>query len=377
MIFQGATSPYPTITISVCMIVKNEEETLARCLDCAKQFADEIIVADTGSTDRTKAIAAAYTDKLYDFAWTDDFSDARNFAFSKATMDYLMWLDADDILLAPDIAKLRSLKQNLSPDTDVVMMRYNTGFDDAGNVTFSFFRERLLKRTRGFKWHEPVHEYIAYSGKVVEADIAVTHKKIKEPAKKRNLEIYEKLLAKDGTLSPRGMYYYARELKDHARWEDAAAMLRRFLARDDGWVEDKINACLLLSDCEEQLKHSEQALTALLKSFQFDLPRAEALCALGYWFLRNNRLREAVYWFEQALSVKPPEKNWGFSQPDCRGYLPCIELAVCHDQLGDTVLAESYNERAAVFKPDSAAVAYNRTYFAEKNARNKSTEDGI
>ena len=85
--------------ISVCMIVKNEEEVLARCLACVTSFADEIIVVDTGSTDKTKAIAADFTDKIYDFAWCDDFSKARNYSFSKATQDFIMWLDADDVIV--------------------------------------------------------------------------------------------------------------------------------------------------------------------------------------------------------------------------------------------------------------------------------------
>ena len=69
------------------MIVKNEQEVLARCLDCAVKFADEIIIVDTGSTDQTKSIAHKYTDKVYDFEWCDDFSKARNYSFSKAGGD--------------------------------------------------------------------------------------------------------------------------------------------------------------------------------------------------------------------------------------------------------------------------------------------------
>ncbi len=86
------------ITISLCMIVKNEERVLARCLDSVADLMDEIIVVDTGSTDRTKEIASRYTDLIYDFVWTDDFSAARNFAFSKAHMDYIYSADADEVL---------------------------------------------------------------------------------------------------------------------------------------------------------------------------------------------------------------------------------------------------------------------------------------
>ena len=68
------------ITISACMIVKNEEEVLARCLDCVKQFADEIIIVDTGSTDRTKEIAQNYTSHVYDFPGLMISAAARNFS---------------------------------------------------------------------------------------------------------------------------------------------------------------------------------------------------------------------------------------------------------------------------------------------------------
>lgn len=70
-------------TISLCMIVKNEEAVLARCLDSIADLMDEIIIIDTGSTDRTKEIAAHYTSKIYDYKWTNNFSAARNFSFPR------------------------------------------------------------------------------------------------------------------------------------------------------------------------------------------------------------------------------------------------------------------------------------------------------
>ena len=74
------------VKISLCMIVKNEEDVIARCLDSVSRCVDEIIIADTGSSDRTKEICRDFTDKVFDFDWTDDFAAARNFSFSKATL---------------------------------------------------------------------------------------------------------------------------------------------------------------------------------------------------------------------------------------------------------------------------------------------------
>ena len=78
------------------MIVRDEEAVIERCLKNVSQFADELIVVDTGSVDSTRDIACKYTDLVYDYPWQYDFAAARNFSFSKATCDYILWLDADD-----------------------------------------------------------------------------------------------------------------------------------------------------------------------------------------------------------------------------------------------------------------------------------------
>ena len=106
-------------TFSLCMIVKNEAAVLGRCLNSVgTALFDEIIIADTGSDDQTKAVAAAYTNKIYDFIWKDDFAEARNFAFSKATCDYIMWLDADDVIAPKDLEQLLDFKASMPPEND-------------------------------------------------------------------------------------------------------------------------------------------------------------------------------------------------------------------------------------------------------------------
>src|SRR5690625_3043001 len=121
------------ITISLCMIVKNEEDVLERCLDSVKNLVDEINIIDTGSTDRTVEIAKEYTDRVYHFEWTGKFKDARNESFRHATKDYILYLDADDVLLEEDKEKFMKVKDTLNPSVDSVSMFYNAGEDEFGN----------------------------------------------------------------------------------------------------------------------------------------------------------------------------------------------------------------------------------------------------
>ena len=148
------------ISISLCMIVKNEEDTIARCLESVKDIVDEINIVDTGSTDQTKEVLKKYTDRIYDFEWAYDFAKARNYAFQQATKDYILWLDADDVLLQDDQVKLKELKGSLDLTTDSVTMDYNLSADQHGKVLTRLKRNRLVKRTNQFQWIGAVHEYL-------------------------------------------------------------------------------------------------------------------------------------------------------------------------------------------------------------------------
>lgn len=101
--------------ISVCIIAKNEETNIERCLKSLSKCGFEIIVVDTGSTDNTKAVAKKYTDKVFDFIWCNDFAVAKNFAISKAQYEYVMVIDSDEFINDIDIQKLyRDIE--LNPD---------------------------------------------------------------------------------------------------------------------------------------------------------------------------------------------------------------------------------------------------------------------
>lgn len=350
------------ITVSLCMIVKNEEEILARCLDSIKNIVDEIIIIDTGSTDKTKEIAYRFTDKVYDFKWVNDFAAARNFAFSKATKDYQFWLDADDILIEKDQIAFLELKRTLSPEIEMVLMKYNYVVDQNNNGVYSFYRERLLKRVNNYKWNDPVHEYIEYGGNYLMSEIAVTHKKV-DSFSDRNLKIYEAQLQKNATFSPRSLYYYARELRDHARYEDAVLYFEKFLDTKEGSVGDSINACLEIGKIYKKINDTDNALRYFFQSFCFDVPKAEACCDIAAIYKAKGDYNKAIYWYEFVLTLRPSKEYTYITTPDSWNFVPSIELAVCYYNINNIERAMFYNELAGSFKKDHDSVVYNRNFF--------------
>ena len=353
------------ITISLCMIVKDEEDVLARCLDSVSRVADEIIIVDTGSTDKTKEIAGQYTEKVYDFPWIEDFAAARNFSFSKAEMEYCMWLDADDILLEEDQNKLLQLKETLPADIDIVMMQYHTAFDEQGNPSFFYYRERIVRNHRGFFWKGAIHEVIMHTGKTLYSDAAVTHRKLHPSDPDRNLRIFELQIAQGAQLSPRDLFYYGRELYYHKKYQQAAAAFTDLIAEKNAWIENLIESCRYLAYCYYALGEEDSALKSLLQSLAFDLPRAETCCDIARHFFDRDRIEQAIFWYKTALTCKRNDQSCGFISSDCYGYLPCIQLCVCYDKLGRRDLAVEYNEKAGQYKPYSKAYLYNKTYFEQ------------
>ena len=233
----------------------------------------------------------------------------------------------------------------------------------SGHVTFSYYRERLIKNHTGMRWTGAVHEAITPFGKVLHADFAVTHRKTRPSDPDRNLRIYEAQLAAGKSLEPRQQFYYGRELYYHHRWAEALAVFEQFLEEGRGWVENEIDACCHCAYCHKELGHDQAALAALFRTFAYDRPRAEACCEIGSWFFQRERYRQAAYWYALALTCARDDSRGAFVSPDCYGYLPCIQLCVCYSRLGDPKRAEVFNELAASCKPDSPAVCHNRAVF--------------
>ncbi len=223
--------------VSVVLIVKNEEAMLAECLVSVKD-ADEIVVVDTGSIDRTREIAGCYTDKVYDFAWVDDFAAARNFAASKATGDWILSIDADELLEPGGMEKIREA---------ILTVRHAIGIRMTTPGT-SYHVPRLFRNIPSVRWAGRIHETINML-EFDRLDVAITYRSSPAHAldPKRNIRILE-AAHRDDPAGTRTMYYLAREYAYYQEWAKAEAMFERYL-RLATWLPEKADAHFMAALC--------------------------------------------------------------------------------------------------------------------------------
>lgn len=291
------------MTISVCMIVKNEEKNLADCLDCLKGIADEIIIVDTGSTDATKAIASKYTNKVYDFEWINDFAAARNFAFSKATMDYIYSADADERLDEENRQRFLDLKEALLPEVEIVQMYYCNQLEN--NTIYSFdkeYRPKLYKRVRQFVWQERIHEAVALEPVVFDSDIEIIHKPSAGHGN-RDLKVFASMVKNGEVLSKRLREIYAKELYIAGAVEDFAAAEDFFVscAEEAEDMDELKRACSILARYYRLKGNDAEFMKYALKVTALE-GSSEMCYEIGEYFFEKKDYNEAGMWFYNAAN---------------------------------------------------------------------------
>ncbi len=333
------------VTISLCMIVKNEEDCLGRCLKSLKGIADEIIVVDTGSTDRTKEIATENGASVFDFKWTGDFSDARNYAFSLANCDYIYSADADEELDEENRQRFLQLKSDLSDlDIDIVQMYYCNQL--SFRTVYNYDRElrpKLFKRIRKFVWEDPIHEQVILDPVICNSEIEIIHRP-KESHAGRDLESFRRTVSAGRRLSKRLHSMYARELFMAGSDED-------FLKARDFFTESVLDNSRDLDEIKEAscvLAHIaviEDDPAMLLKYALKDAiseMSSEMCYELGDYYFGKRDIDEAIVWYYNAAyecsSILDIKKN---------GSLPRLALAKCYRELGNEEQARDYEREAS------------------------------
>lgn len=319
------------VTVSLCMIVKNEERVLARCMDSIADLMDEIIIVDTGSTDSTREIAARYTDKIYDFIWVGDFAAARNFAASKATMEYIYTADADEVMNEENRKRFRDLKKVLLPEIEIVQMYYcNLG---EYNTTYNFqkeYRPKLYRRQREFVWIDPIHETLRLDPVVFDSDIEIEHRPEGNHAG-RDLKALHKVYENGIRLSAKLHHMYAMELFIAGEKEDFFDAQEVFLTtmEQTGRSMDEVKeAVCVLARCFRLKKDVSRFMTYALKDAVTEAC-AEICCELGAYYEEQGEILEAVTWYLNAATETESILDIRTSQE-----IPAQGLVRCYHELG-------------------------------------------
>ncbi|MBJ7332286.1 MAG: glycosyltransferase [Solirubrobacteraceae bacterium] len=152
--------PATGLTMSLCMIVKDEEEMLPQCLEAVRDAVDEMIVVDTGSTDRTVEIAEEFGAKVLHHAWDGSFSTARNVSFDAATSDWILYLDADEVLVGEDVGRLKALTGRVWRESFyLIETNYTGAVEDGTSVNHNALR--VFRNRPEYRFSGRIHEQIA------------------------------------------------------------------------------------------------------------------------------------------------------------------------------------------------------------------------
>lgn len=358
----------PSITLAI--IAKNEAHNLPRLLDSVEGCFDEIIVADTGSTDGTVDIAKNLGAKVFHFDWINDFSAARNFAFSKATSDFIMWLDCDDVLFNREgFIKWRDHGMEFC-DIAFNSYQYAVEFDEAKpwkeqelKPIVSFVRERVFKRANNPKWNYPLHEGIPPMPgwrPTYATTWCVKHLRSKEDMvqdRLRNINILDDMI-KTAPLDGRMQFYYGKELHEIGSHGEAIRALEKALTMPQE-IHDKTlalqyaaySATAAFERMKDDFKEEKQILFNKILNFchegiKIDANRAEFYIQAGDLFIRTGQIQKALPYFAAAKhcigNFDSPYSAPIYSFKNLYGDTPTLQLSKIYAHLGRLDDAKRY-----------------------------------
>lgn len=363
------------------MIVRDEEAVLPRCLESVKDLVHEMVVVDTGSVDSTPDIIQKYTGKVPRFTWVNDFAAARNYSFSLCTGDFIIWLDADDVIPEEEVRKIRNLDFS---GKELIISPYIYNHDEFGNDDLVVPRERIIKRSLGDKWEGRIHEYFPMtSPHQYVSDFKVHHYR-RHVSSDRNIGILEEIV-KGGNPLPgaivpgvdsRYVLYLGREYQDMGRHEEAIPYLQEFVDRRDGFWEYIFNAYYRLGQCHFILHNFEAGLRAIYQCIEIEPRQSEPYCLLGDYYSNKGEFRKAIHWYEVATQIQRPAELLSSYQPKFYTWLPYLNLCLCYNQIGEVDKAYDANQKVLQYRPKDPAALNNKAILGPGRKRDKYKKDG-
>lgn len=379
---------YEKPKLSLCMIVKNEEENLPRCLDVMRKVSDELIIVDTGSTDRTSDIAKRYDAKLYSFKWNDNFSDARNASLGLATGEWILILDADEVIADKDLEALKGLCNNTDFDAfsfitrnyindsrGAIWVPNDNSYKEGALYTgwFTSIKVRLFKNDNRIRFNGVLHELVEPSIrrinlKIGKTEIPVHHygtAKTGLPVKdkKRKYLDYCNKKIDEEPENPKAYYEYGILCAEAGLHEEAVRSFKNTLKLDPDFplVDGLLGASLIsLGYYEEaiiflrrgitkepenpglynntasayfELANFEEAINLFKKAIEINPAYASCYKNIGLAYLKTGMLKEAVRAFKKALSLNTSMEDVSM----------LIEKIGDIDSISEVAISDGYN----------------------------------
>ncbi len=354
------------VKVSLCVVTRNQEDSLGEFLESSKELADEIIFVDTGSRDKTPEIARNFGCKVFNFQQKegDWIEEARNFSLAQAEGDWIIVLDSDEKISKKDFKKLRELAE-----TDeyvgyyLIQRQYTNQTGAAGwvsskgdsyeesRVAAGWYENpilRLFKNDKRVKYkgkpHDLVDESVKSIGKICMTDLPMHHfgelKRDKTGKADRNLnflqqELKEQIEKKDFDKLFYTYYQIACEYVGKNQLEEAEENLKKSIEHNPDYAPSLRN----LAGIYIKEKKLEEAEKILIKSLNIE-PNADAENNLGIIFSERKELNRAVKKFEKALEMNEKSADYNFN------------LGIVYLKMGKENKARAYFEKAIELNPE-------------------------
>lgn len=343
--------------IAVYAISKNEEQFAQRFCESAAD-ADEIIIADTGSTDRTVELArehGATVHNIWISPWRFDIARDAALALVPRDIDVCISLDLDEVM---EPGWREEIERVWTPETTRLRYKFDWGMD------ISFYYEKIHARS-GYHWHHPCHEYPRADMRTKEVYaqtdmLLVRH--LPDPTKSRGQ--YLDLLAvsvKEDPSCPRNAFYYARELTFYNKWNEAIEALKRYLALPGAnWPNERCYALRLLGKAHDEIGQDGMPWYRLAC---VEAPNTrEPWVDLAMAAHRRHMWDVSLMAAETALAIKDRQLVYT-CDPAVWGALPYDLAALSAYHLGDKKKAAFYGEAALKAQPGDERLAKNLEFY--------------
>lgn len=348
--------------LSVVLIVKNEEELLPVCLESLKGLWDELVVVDTGSTDKTEEIARSFGARIGHFPWCDDFAAARNYAESLCFGEYLYWQDGDEILLEGKEV-IREIVEKGEADGVAPMLIFTR--DSTGAAQSTHLRQELLHKNNGaWLWHGAAHNWLNGPVRTAAPQILVEHLNRPSGDRPNHADIFKALRKNfEDPEAPieRNFFYLARQYFYAKCYRETIALIVQMLQTPVSWPVQRARGCIMAGDCWRALGDQDAAADAYLKAISECPNTAEPFFCLGKLRYEQRKWAEAAAWLKASTMFEP---GGFFHDLSIYEWQRWDLLAVCLYKMGRMEEARLYGAKALAARPDDEHLKKNMAYYS-------------